>query len=189
MKPWIAALSLVLALTACAPTLLPDTAVMPRTLAGTPALSDEGAMYLSSYALGVPSRTAGDAVSGARAVASIDYLAGALSSNPRWLYVSAATKGRMVQGRAEVRKVLGIDPRASSQEVVDRLMSASNAIEARDSAAAAMALSSPVFTLGPRQTLAMLTDLPYLPAANVAAQNAARESVQRTGSKCRFGRC
>ncbi len=184
----LAAALVLIAVAACTPVVPPDTAIMPRTLGGTPIMSDEGAMYLSSYALGVPSRTGGDPVTGARAAASIDYLAGALYSNPRWDYVSAVTKSQMVLGKAEVRQVLGIAPGASSQEVVDRLIAASNAMEGRDLSRADAALASPAFTLGSRQTLALLTDLPYMPAANIAAQKAKQESISRMG-RCRRMAC
>ena len=183
-----AALAAGLCIAGCTPVTPPDTAVMPLTLGGTPVLSDVGAMQLSSYALGAPSRTSGDPVTGARAVASIDYLAGALYSNPHWVYVSAVTKAQMVEGKSEVRRVLGIDPRASSQDVVDRLIAASYAMEGRDVARANEALTSPAFTLGPGPTLALLTDLPYLPAANVAAQKANQESTPRDG-RCRRLKC
>lgn len=174
-------LAMVAMLAACTPVIPPDTAIMPRSAAGTPVMSDEGAMQLSAYALGVPSRTRDDPVTGARAIAAIDYLAGALYSNPRFVYVTAVTKSQMVLGKAEVRRVLGIDPRASSQEVVDRLIAAAGAMEGRDTAQADAALTSPAFTLGPPRTLAMLANLPYLPAADVAAQKASQEAEPRTG--------
>jgi hypothetical protein len=170
-----------LAAAGCTPVRVPDGAVMPVNLGGTPVMSDEGAMQLSAYALGVPSRTAGDAVNGARAIASIDYLAAALYLNPRWDYVSITTKAQMVRGRTEEREVLGIDPRAPTQEVVDRLMAVASAMEGRNVAAAQQALTSPAFTFGPQRTLAMLTNLPYLPDANVAAQKANLESTPPSG--------
>lgn len=173
--------ALFLMLAACTPVIVPDGATMPRNQGGTPIMSDEGAIWLSAYALAVPSRTAGDPVTAARAAASIDYLASALYLNPRWDDVSITTKAQMVQGRAAMRQALGIAPAATTQDVVDRLIAASNAMEGRDVAQAERALTSPVFTLGPDPTLALLTNLPYVPAANIAAQKANQESTPRSG--------
>jgi hypothetical protein len=168
---------------ACTPTPLPDTAVMPRSVAGTPFMSDEGAIQLAAYALGSPSRTRDNPVQGARAIAAIDYLAGALYSNPRWDRMSATPKQLMLQGRVEVRQVVGIPPAARSQEVVDLLLAASNALAAQNTAAARAALSNPAFTLGPQATEARLANLPSLPQANRAAQRANTEVYPR-GRNC-----
>lgn len=161
-----------LALSACGSIYVPNTAIMPRTTAGTPVMSDQGAIELSSYALGSPGRTAGDPGEAARALAAVDYLAGALYSNPHWTGFPSITKIQMVQGRDEVRSVLGVPPGTPSQVVVDDLIRASQAFDARDTAAAEAALPASVFTLGPQRTVALLTNLPYLPQANVAAQQA-----------------
>jgi hypothetical protein len=157
---------------------------MPRTAAGTPFMTDDGAIQLSSYLLGSPTRMQGNPVQGARAIASIDYLAGALYSNPRWDRMSATPKQLMLQGRVEVRQALGIPPTARSQDVVDRLIAASIAFETHNTQAADAALSSPVFSLGPDATAARLANLPPLPTANWAAQRANAETFPRTGS-CR----
>ncbi len=145
---------------------------MPITSGGTPVMSDQGAIELSSYALGSPGRTAGDPAEAARALAAVDYLAGALYSNPHWTGFPAITKIQMVQGRDEVRALLGVPPGTPSQVVVDGLIRASTAFDARNIAGAEAALPASVFTLGPQRTVALLTNLPYLPRANVAAQQA-----------------
>ena len=160
------------AMAACGAATIQDTAIMPRTSAGTPVMSDQGAIQTASYSLGVPSRTAGRPGEAARALAAVDYLAGALYSNPHWDGIPATTKLRMLQGRAEVRSYLGVAPGTPSQVVVNDLIRASYALEGQDTAGASAALSNPVFTRGPAATIALLDRLPYLPAANVAAQNA-----------------
>ena len=123
----------------------------------------------------MPSRTAGRPGEAARALAAVDYLAGALYTNPHWTGIPATTKQRMLQGREEVRAYLGVAPGTPSQVVVNDLIRAADALEGRDDQAASAALAGPAFTRGPTATIALLDRLPYLPAANVAAQNANRD--------------
>ena len=167
----------VLVVAACAVagcgTPLPQTsAIMPLTTAGTPVLSDDGAIGFASYALGSPGRTANDPASAARALASIDYLAGALYENPHWIGFPAITKVQMVQARAEVRALLGVPADAPSQAVVDGLIGAATALDGGDSKAAEAVLVAPTFSFGPQRTLAILDNLPPVPQADVAAQAA-----------------
>ncbi len=161
-----------LALSACSTIVLHDTAVMPRTAAGTPVMSDQGAIQTAAYALASPANTAGRPVEAALALAAVDYLAGALYSNPHWTGIPATTKLRMLAGRDEIRQVLAIAPGTPSQVVVNDLVRAAHAFENQDRQAALAALPQDVFTLGPERTAALLTNLPYLPQANVAAQAA-----------------
>lgn len=171
LLPRLAALLLLAAAPlACAPTPLPDSARMPLSGGTTPIISPEGAVQLASYALGSPSRTRDDPVEAARAVASVDYLAGDFYANPHWVAISPLVKQRMLVGRQQARAAVGIAPDASSQEVVDRLIQVSNTVGNPELLQAALA--SPVFTLGPDRTLAALNNLPYLPDANWAAQQA-----------------
>jgi hypothetical protein len=161
-----------LAVAGCAAVQVPNTAVMPLTGAGTPVLSREGAIQTAAYTLGTTSRTEGHPAEAARALAAVDFLAGDFYASPHWTDFPAITKVQMVQGRAEMRGVLGIPPAAPSQLVVNGLIGAATALDAGNSAAAASALSGPAFSLGPQRTLAVLNDLPALPQANVAAQSA-----------------
>jgi hypothetical protein len=161
-----------LILAGCGTETLPDTAIMPRTAAGTPALSDQGAIETASYALASPGRTAGHPGEAARALASVDFLAGDLYTSFHWTGLPATTKQRMLQGRIELRQVLAVAPGTPSQVVVDDLIHAADAFDAHDDSAALAALPSSVFTLGPQRTAALLANLPYLPRANIAAQAA-----------------
>lgn len=172
-------------LAGCGAVTMPDAAVMPRTAGGTPELSDQGAIQTASYALGSPSRTAGQPGEAARALASIDFLAGELYSNPHWVAFPVITKQRMLQARIEVRQVLAVAPGTSSQVVVDQLLRAANAFEGHDIAAALSALPASVFTLGPDRTAALLANLPYLQQANVAAQAANYDITYN----CETGNC
>ena len=172
----------VLAAAGCGAQTTYDAAIMPRTPAGTPMLSDQGAIGLSSYALGNRSSIESHPGEAARAVASIDYLAGALYENPHWDGIPALHKINMEQGRQEVRNVLGVAPGTPSQLVVNGLIAAAQAFDAGELGAARAALPQSVFTLGPDHTIALLTNLPALPAADVAAQRVNSD----INSNCQF---
>jgi len=154
----------------------PDTAQLPFAAFGTMD-NDVAAANQSSWAFAAPARTRNDPVDAARACAAIDYLAGELSSNPRWLQVSPLTKQQMLQARVDVRRVLGIDPRVRSQIVVNALMGFAAAWQAGDQPAALQALIAPGFALPPPQMLQVMSDLPYVASANIASMDAAREML------------
>ena len=72
-------------------------------------------------AFALPSPTHGDPEAAARAVAGLDYLAGALNTDPVYKYLSPIADQDMLRARREVRRVLGIVPTATSQQVVNAL--------------------------------------------------------------------
>jgi len=182
MKPTLWLCVAGLALAGCAAeTPLPSTSRLPPLAMGSNGDQDIAAINLSSWAFGLPSRTANDPVAGARAAAAVEYLAGELERSPRWDYVSPLTKMQMLSARAEVRRTLGVAPNAPSQPVVDGLIGTANAMAARDPAAAAQALSGPVFTRPPPQTLQVLSHLPYLQMANIATQHASQQAYPEDG--------
>ena len=90
--------------------------------------------------------------------------------------MSVITKMQMLKARAEVRQTLGVLPNAPSQEVVNGLVGAANALAAHDSQAAEQALSAPAFARPAPQTLQVLSNLPYLQMANVATQRASTQA-------------
>lgn len=164
-----AALAALLGVVACSgsnPTTV-DVAVMPTGPNGVQIMSDQGAISLASYSLSEPSRTRGDVRQGALAMAAVDYLAGRIDSAPQWIGLPGITKEQMIQGRNQVRMVLGVAPGTPSQAVVNGLIAVS---VAPDAAAARAALPASVFTQGPTATLALLANLPYMQVANAAAQ-------------------
>jgi hypothetical protein len=165
----------------------PDTARLPPDAFGINADGDIGAMNQAQWAFASPARTRNDPADAARAVAAVDYLAGALSSSPRWDFMSPLTKQEMLWARAEVRQAVGIAPAAPSQEVVNRLLYAGNALAASNPAAAETALQPPVFTWPPQQTLAVLSAMPFLREANIATQHAATQA-QRNDRGSDFSR-
>ena len=98
-----------------------DTAALPFAAFGTMD-NDVAAANQAAWAFAAPERIAGTPVDAARAAAAVDYLAGELASNPRWLMISPLTKQKMVTARFEVRQALGIVPTVPSQVVVNVLL-------------------------------------------------------------------
>ena len=164
------------AIAACAIQPPPDTASVPFGAFGT-LDNDVAAANQASWAFGAASRTLNNPVDAARAVAAIDYLAGELSSNPRWIMVSPLTKQEMLRARADVRQVLGIAPDAPSQFVVEALLQFAWLWQYGNRPAAMQAIASPVFTLPPQQTLQVLSNLPYIQSANIASTDAAAQML------------
>jgi hypothetical protein len=96
----------------------------------------------------------------ARAVADVDYAAGAFNTHIRWYGVlNPAGQEQMLIARREIRAAVGIAPDASSQTVVNALLAASMA---PDQSALLVALNNPVFTLEPQGTLDRLEHMPKL---------------------------
>jgi hypothetical protein len=165
------------ALDACAAiTPPPDTAQLPFSAFGT-LDNDVGAANVASWAFASPARTRNDPVDGARAAAAIDFLAGELSSNPRWLTLSPLTKQEMLRARADVRSALGIRQDAPSQIVANALLQFAADWQAGNQPAAMQILTTPVFTLPPQQTLQILANLPYIRSANIASIDAANQML------------
>lgn len=154
---------------------MPDTARLPAGALGGGFDPDVAAVNQAQWAFADSGRTYGRPIEAARAALSMDYIAGQLYTSPRWSNISALTKEQLLQGRSEVRAALGVAPTASSQQVVDGLTAASNALVANDRAGAVRALSTPTFPEGGQQVLATLTNMPYLRMANVSTMRAANE--------------
>jgi hypothetical protein len=174
------ALVLALALAACAnggesQPFVPDYAVLPPGALGLgPLDQDVPAMNYAAWAFADPSRTRGNPAAGARAAACMDYVAGVFYGNWRWANIGPLTKQQLLQGRVEVRRALGIPPGAPSQLVVTSLADASDALAYGNQRAALAALSNPAFP-DPPATLARLSNLPYMQAANVSTLRASNQ--------------
>jgi hypothetical protein len=163
----------------------PDQSYLPPGAFGTNEDQDVAAINFAQYAFADSSRTYGRPYDGARAVASVDYLAGELSDAPRWQFISAITQQDMLQARAAVRQAVGIVPNAPSQAVVNAMVGAAQGLVSGNEAEALAALRSPIFEQPPEQTLQKLANLPYLLIANVATSRAANEMFQ-TDNDIRF---
>ena len=150
----------------------PSTAQLPPFFFGTLGDNDIGAINQAAYLLGSPDRTRNNPVAGLQAAIAVEYLGGALNSQPRWFEMSPITKMDMLQGREEYRRLLGIKPGTPSQLVVNAEIWAMWNLMHGNIAAAEHVLSGPIFTQPPQQTLAVLINLPYVPAARVATASA-----------------
>lgn len=155
----------VLAAAACAP------AAPPPTLPGGPSGSvttDPITSARQNAAAFFGSPQAGKPAEAARAIADIEFLAGAVPSDPRWQSQSGNATTQLVQARDQARSALGIPRGADAQAVIDGLMSAATALEANDRAGVARALPRTVFTAGPDQTVRRLATPPRIPSASAA---------------------
>lgn len=153
---------------------LPDTAQAPEGAFGSNGDEDIAAINLASWAFSLSANTRNRPIEAARSIAAVDYLAGELSSNPRWIAISPLVQIEMLQAREEVRAAIGVTPGARSQVVVNSLSRyAASLLENGDQAQAAQYLANPAFSLGPKATEDRLTNLPFMSATNVATQRAA----------------
>jgi hypothetical protein len=168
-------LTLLFALLSGCATLPPsgDTPQLPPSVFGMYEDNDVGAINLASWAFASPGRTQNNPIDAAKAVISVEYLAGELRASPRWVSMSFVVKQQMVEARADLRRVLGIRPDAPPQLVVNVLLQVIGALQAGDQSAALQALAAPGFTFAPPQTMAVLSNLPYVPTANYASSGAA----------------
>jgi hypothetical protein len=170
------ALLLCLALCGCgAKIYAPTTGYLPDDAFATTAVGQDvalAAVQEAMYAFAYPNRMQGKPGEMALAVASLDAMAGQFSTSGRWLGMNGAVKDEMIEARSAVRAVLGIPDDAPSQAVIDQLMAASRALGNGDEKTALAALSGPVFTKTPEETLGILAAFPPVPVANVATRDA-----------------
>jgi hypothetical protein len=153
-----------LAIAACAVQPPPDTASVPPGAFGQ-FDNDVPAANQASWAFAIPARTLNSPVDAARASAAVDYLAGELSSNPRWVTLSP----------------LSIRPDAPSQLVTNGLLQFAWLWQYDGTPAAMQVLATPIFTLPPEQTLQVLSNMPYIQSANIATLDAANQMLPGGG--------
>ena len=159
----------------------PDTAQLPPGVF-SPSDQDVSATQYAQYAFADSARTYGNPVAGAQAVLAMDYIAGELTTSPRWANIGATTQQQLLDARAQTRQAVGIAPDAPSQLVVNSLVAARNDLASGDQAAAARDLDNAAFPAGGAHTVQVLANLPYIQAANVATQQAAEQLFQPDGN-------
>lgn len=177
-----AVLFLALGLSACAS--LPPTPVTPYLPAGVYGVyldNDTGAINQSAWAFASPNNTRNNPVDAAKAVVALEFLSGELRQNPRWVGMDLATKLHMAQARDNLRRIIGIWPDAPPQAVVNALLQLAEGLQFGNQALAAQALSSPVFTGPPLETLQRLSNLPYDQTANLATARAGQQVLANGG--------
>lgn len=160
-----------------------DTPYLPLGAFGVFEDNDTAAMNQSSWALASPDRTRNDPIDAANAVIAVEYLAGELRSSPRWSYLATTPKTQMLQARQNLREVVGIEPNAPPQLVVNALLATVAALRAGNEPVALQALSAPIFTQPPPETLAHLANLPYVRSANLATMQAAEAEFPVGGDR------
>jgi hypothetical protein len=170
-----------LALSACAAQVPVDPVTAPPGLGLT---DPANAISYTSWAFALPSRTHGDPAAAAQAIAGLVYLAGQLNTNPQWEYGSPIISDETLRASRQVDRVLGVAPTATPQEVVNELTTVYVALRQGDRERAMQALASPIFTLGPERTFALLNDLPYIHMVNIAT---AQALAALNGNDCVLG--
>jgi hypothetical protein len=163
MRPTAATIVLCAALTACGLTVPLNTARMPMNSVGSPAMTLNEAISLPAYALRNPPYTHDRPAIAARAIAAEDWLAGQPLLTPDFGQYDPVNRVVWGQLRREVRASIGVPDQVPSQELMNRLLAAEAALNARDTAAARAVLVPPTFPLGPDGTLAALSNLPTYP--------------------------
>ena len=131
-------------------------------------------MHTATYAFAHPAAMQGDPAQMALAIASLDAMAGQLSTVGRWMDMNSLAQFEMLDARTRVRAIIGISPDVPSQTVIDALVAASHALDRGDHAAAERALTGPGFSMAPTRMLALLAHFPAVPIANRATMLASQ---------------
>jgi hypothetical protein len=177
-------LFLALSLSACAtlpPT--PATPYLPPGVYGVYLDNASGAIDQSAWAFASPANTRNNPVAAAKAVVALEFLSGELRENPRWVSMDFGTKLRIAQARDDLRRIVGIRPDAPPQAVVNALLLLAEGLQFGNQAEAAQALTSPVFTGPPPETLQRLSNLPYDQTANLATARAGAQVLPVGGNR------
>jgi hypothetical protein len=155
----------------------PPVAEIPQGFFGNWIDPDLGCVNESSYAFGSPDILHGNPVATLRATICVEYLA-AEANSPRWVSVSPLTKMQLLQARDELRRTLGIAPNAPPPLVTNTLLRLLHDLQVGNMADARAVIAPPLFDMPPDQTLALLTNLPPVPIAHAATQQAELEAMR-----------
>jgi hypothetical protein len=177
-------LSLVLSVAGCAS--LPatrNTPFLPPGVFGTYEDNDIGALNQASWAFASSANTRGNPIEAAKAIVALEYLSGELMENPRWIGMDTLVKQRMNEARQELRRIVGIRLDAPPQLVVNALLQLSWDLQTGNQPAATQVLGSPIFSQTPQVTLQILSNLPYVQSANLAASRAQGQAFPPDGPR------
>jgi hypothetical protein len=175
---------LALSVSACGS--LPGTQATPELPPGVYGIyedNDIGAINLAAWAFASPANTRGNPINAARAIIALEFLAGELRENPRWIAMDQSVKYRMGLARNELRNIIGIPLNVPPQLVVNALLRVSRDMATGEQADMMMVLSSPIFTQSPERTLHLLSNLPYVQTANLATTRASAQSFPVGGPR------
>jgi len=126
--------------------------------------STRGAILATSPTFSRPARLRGRPADAALAVMALEHIAVMVPIDPAFRGFNPLVGLQLAQGRDEVRGLIGIAPGAQPQAVIDAMFAASEALRARDRAAALRAFSPEVAPDAAR-TLAALDAMPATPIA------------------------
>lgn len=160
-----------------------STPFLPAGVYGVYEDNDIGALNFADWAFASAYNTRGNPIAAAKAIISLEYLAGELSDNPRWVSMDGTVKIRMKQARDEVRRIVGIWPDAPPQLVVNVMLQFTADLLAGNQAAATQVLSAPIFSQPPQATMQVLYNLPYVQSANLATSRAQAQSFPPGGPR------
>ncbi|HEY1933675.1 MAG TPA: hypothetical protein VGG99_16810 [Acetobacteraceae bacterium] len=138
---------------------------------------DLGCVNESSYSFGSPNILHGNPAATLRATICVEYLA-AQTNSPRWTSVPPLTQMQLPEARDALRRVVGIAPNAPPPLVVNTLLRLLHDLQVGNMMDARAVIAPPLFTMPPDQTLAVLTNLPPVPIAHVATQQAELEAMR-----------
>ncbi len=176
MRALVVLLLLAVGVGACTVPAAPPAASLPPGVFGTYEDNDIGAINFAAWAFASAANTQGNPAEAARAVIALEYLPGELSRNPRWIGMDSAVKLHMGRARDDLRAILGIRPDAPPQIVVNTMLALALDLQMGNQPAALEVLSAPIFARPPEQTLQILSNLPFVPEANVATSRAQDQS-------------
>lgn len=137
------------------------------------------AIFNTSYAFSAPRRLAGRPADAARAIAEVEFLTVDFGVDQRWREFPASVPLAFQNARPEWRAAAGIAADAEPQAVIDALFAARRALLQGDTAAAAAALTPPMFQGGGNATLGRLSALPVLRRTAAATRSAENELARR----------
>lgn len=161
----LAPFCLLLGLAGCGP--LPPGATLPADAVQGSGDPTRSTILRSAHVFNAPAELAGQPGEAARAVAGMEYLAAEIPVGPRWHEFNPQVVFDLNAARAEWRQVLGIQPEALPQPVVDALFAVARG-------AGVQALPPTLFPQ-PSLTFARLGALPPLPRTALAAAQAQQE--------------
>jgi len=157
------------------------TPSLPPMVYGVYLDNDLGAINFAAWAFATPANTRGNPAEAARAIIAVEYLAGELVDNPRWVGIDSNTKFRLRQTRDAVRQVVGIREDAPPQVVVDALLAFISDLASGNPATASAVLTAPLFSRGPQPTFETLANLPYIEQANLATARVEAQALSPGG--------
>jgi hypothetical protein len=164
--------ALPLGMMACEAAAPPQTATLPRGLVQGTADPLIFAVTTTASNFSAHRRMEGMPALAAQNIALMEFIAVRLPADPRYAPSLNTLGPQLTAAKREWRGALGIPADVPAQPVIDALLACAAALDLGDQAAAAAALPPAIFTRGGVATLAILADLPPLPATNVASANA-----------------